>query len=420
MGFFQKLQEKIDGVMIELNKPNLASKANFFRLMAVSQKAGLWVRDSLKSLQQWEKSKWMLLIINDMIDKLTEWASLAEAMETQSYFFHSDEIELIRSTEITGNMTQTLEEIADSLEESQEINAKVKKASTYPAMMIWLTIVAVAVLLIKVFPTIIDMYWDPADLPGITKFFLVASDYLRANWYKLVAVFIAIVIAYNLAYSKWLLFKIWVDKLLLTIPIVKNVVKLFYMSRFTSLLAQFYEAWVSPIISFKLLAWIFDNFHYKRKMIEIRNSINAWFSIYDSLEWTELFDPILIQIINVWENTWSLPTVLNRISPFYASTLKNNIDALMATLEPLLMCFIAGMVWSLLWAIYLPMADMVNQIWLFILFNIQKEADASFFINYFFDILVHSHSSSHSCTSICVITATFIFRFINHYSFSSQ
>ena len=363
MGFFQKLQEKIDGVMIELNKPNLASKANFFRLMAVSQKAGLWVRDSLKSLQQWEKSKWMLLIINDMIDKLTEWASLAEAMETQSYFFHSDEIELIRSTEITGNMTQTLEEIADSLEESQEINAKVKKASTYPAMMIWLTIVAVAVLLIKVFPTIIDMYWDPADLPGITKFFLVASDYLRANWYKLVAVFIAIVIAYNLAYSKWLLFKIWVDKLLLTIPIVKNVVKLFYMSRFTSLLAQFYEAWVSPIISFKLLAWIFDNFHYKRKMIEIRNSINAWFSIYDSLEWTELFDPILIQIINVWENTWSLPTVLNRISPFYASTLKNNIDALMATLEPLLMCFIAGMVWSLLWAIYLPMADMVNQIW---------------------------------------------------------
>ena len=363
MGFFQKLQDKFDGIMIELNKPSLAAKANFFRLMAVSQKAGLWVRDSLKSLQQWEKSKWMLLIINDMIDKLTEWASLAEAMETQSYFFNSDEIELIRSTEITGNMVQTLEEIATSLEESQEINAKVKKASTYPAMMIWLTIVAVAVLLIYVFPTIIDMYWDPESLPWITRFFLAASDYLQANWYKVLAVVIAIVIAYNTAYSHWLLFKIWIDKLLLMLPVVKNVVKLFYMSRFTSLLGQFYEAWVSPVVSFKLLAWIFDNFHYKRKMIEVRNSINAWFSIYDSLEWTELFDPILVQIINVWENTWSLPSVLSRISPFYASTLKNNIDALMATLEPLLMCFIAGMVWSLLWAIYLPMADMVNQIW---------------------------------------------------------
>ena len=363
MGFFQKLQDKLDSVMIELSKPSLAAKANFFRLLAVSQKAGLWVRDSLKSLQQWEKNKWMLLIINDMIDKLTEWSSLAEAMETESYFFNSDEIELVRSTEITGNMTQTLEEVAVNLESSQEINSKIKKASMYPAMMIWLTIVAVVVLLIKVFPTITDMYWDPETLPWITKFFLSASDYLQANWYKLLAIFIAIVVAYNVAYSRWLLFKIWVDRLLLVLPVVKNVVKLFYMSRFTSLLAQFYEAWVSPVISFKLLAGIFDNFHYKRKMIEVRNSINAWFSIYDSLEWTELFDPILIQIINVWENTWALPNVLNRISPFYETTLKNNIDALMATLEPLLMWFIAWIVGTLLWAIYLPMADMVNQIW---------------------------------------------------------
>ena len=362
MGFFQKLQDKIDGIMVEINKPNLAAKANFFRLLAVSQKAGLGVRDSLKSLQQWEKSKWLLLIIDDMIEKLTEWASLAEAMETQSYFFNTDEIELVRSTEITGNMVQTLEEIADSLESSQEVEAKVKKASMYPIIMIWLTVVAVVVLLVKVFPTIIDMYWDPEQLPWITKFMLAASEFLQWNRYKLLFWVIAIVVVYKIMYNRWLLFKIWVDKLLLMIPIVKNVVRLFYMSRFTSLLAQFYEAWVSPIIAFKLLAWIFDNFHYKRKMIEIRNSINAWFSIYDSLEWSDLFDPILVQIINVWENTWALPSVLNRISPFYESTLKNNIDALMAVLEPFLMAFIAWIIWILLWSIYLPMADMVNQI----------------------------------------------------------
>ncbi len=362
MWFLQSLQSKIDWIIINLNKPNLDAKANFFRLLAVSQKAGLWIRDSLKSLQQWEKSKWMLLIINDMIDKLTEWWTLAEAMESQSYFFKSDEIELVRSTEITGNMTQTLEEIATNLEESQEINAKVKKASVYPIMMIGLLVVAVVVLLIFVFPNIIDMYWDPEDLPGITKFMLSTSEYLQENWYKLLIIVITVVVSYNVMYNYWLLFKIWVDTLLLKLPIIKGVVKQFYMSRFTSLLAQFYEAWVSPIISFKLLAWIFDNFNYKRKMIEVRNSINAWFSIYDSLEWTDLFDPILIQIINVWENTWALPTVLKRISPFYASTLKNNIDALMWVLEPMIMALIAVVVWVLLGSIYLPMADMVNQI----------------------------------------------------------
>ena len=362
MGFFQNLQEKLDWIIVSLNKPSLEEKANFFRLMAVSQKAGLWVRDSLKALQQWEKNKWLLLIINDMIDKLTEWASFAEAMETQSYFFHSDEIELVRSTEITWNMVQTLEEIADNLESSQEIEAKVKKASTYPIMMLWFTAVAVAVLLIMVFPSIIEMYGNQ-ELPWITVFMLDASDFLQAHWYKIVIVVVSLFVLYKVLYSRRLLFKVWIDKLLLKLPVVKNVVRLYYMSKFTSLLAQFYEAWVSPVVSFKLLASIFDNFHYKRKMVEVRNSINAWFSIYDSMEWTDLFDPILIQIINVWENTWQLPSVLKRISPFYNMTLKASIDSLMAVLEPMLMAFIAVVVWWLLWSIYLPMADMVNVIW---------------------------------------------------------
>ena len=192
MGFVEIVKARLDAVITNMNKPNLAEKANFFRLMAVSQKAGLWVRDSLKALREWEKSKWLLLIIDNMIESLTEWASLAESMEIPScaHFFNSDEVELIRSTEITGNMVQTLEEIANNLESSQEVEAKVKKASMYPAMMLWFTAVAVVVLLILVFPSIIEMYWDPSELPWITKFMLKASDFLQAHWIKILIIVI--------------------------------------------------------------------------------------------------------------------------------------------------------------------------------------------------------------------------------------
>ena len=363
MSYTDKIKEKLNAIYVKMNTPSLDEKANFFRLLAVSQKAWLGVRDSLKALQQWESNPWMLLILTDMIEKLTEWASLAEAMEYHDTFFKTDEIELVRSTEITGNMTETLEEIAVQLESSQEISAKVKKASLMPILLIVFTIIAVIVLLILVFPTIIDMYESVDSLPWITQFYLNMSDWLQINWYYLVIAVAGVIVGYKLLYNNVLVFKMLIDKLLLVMPIVKDVVKLYYISRFTSLLAQFYEAWVSPVISFKLLAWIFDNFHYKKKMVEIRNSINAWFSIYDSMEWSELFDAILIQIINVWENTWSLPSVLKRVAPFYEMQLKNKIDALVATMEPLLMAFVACVIGSLLWAIYLPMADMVNQIW---------------------------------------------------------
>ena len=351
----------IDKRMVDMNKPSLEQKTTFFRLLAVSQKAGLGIRMSLVSLQQGETHKGMLLILEDMVAKLTEGASLADAMQYHTNFFKSDEIELIRSTEITGNMAQTLEEVADDLEATQEINAKIKKALTYPTLVICFAIVAVVVLLVFVMPTIVEMYGD-IPLPGITVIMLQTSDFLKEHWLILITSIIGVVVTYNFLYAKVLVFKIMIDSLLLKIPLVKNVVRMFYMARFTSLLGQFYEAGVSPIVSFSLLSTIFDNFCYKKKMVEIKNSIIAGFSIYESMEGSDLFDPILSQIINVGENTGSLTEVLKKISAYYTMELKSAIDALMTIIEPLLMAFVAGIVGVLLGAIYLPMADMVQVI----------------------------------------------------------
>ena len=154
------IRATIDNRLIEMNKPNLQQKATFFRLLAVSQKAGLGIRMSLVSLQQGVKHKGMLLILEDMVQKLTLGSSLADAMNHHPHFFNSDEIELLRSTEITGNMAQTLEEIADDLESTQELRAKIKKALTYPILVIIFAVVAVVVLLIFVMPTIVEMYGD--------------------------------------------------------------------------------------------------------------------------------------------------------------------------------------------------------------------------------------------------------------------
>ncbi|MDR0607969.1 MAG: type II secretion system F family protein [Candidatus Peribacteria bacterium] len=185
MALLSTFQSRIDGLLIELQKPSLAQKATFFRLLAVSQKAGLGIRASLLSLQQGETHKGLLLILEDMVEKLTGGASLAEAMEYHMHFFLSDEIELIRSTEITGSMAQTLEQIADNLESSQEVSAKVKKALTMPTLVICFTVIAVVVLLMFVMPTIVEMYGDPEELPGITKFMLATSDFLKENWHFL-------------------------------------------------------------------------------------------------------------------------------------------------------------------------------------------------------------------------------------------
>lgn len=348
-----------DALVQQLNKPSLKQKVNFFRLLSVSQNAGLGIRESIVSIKKSETHKGFREILEELIISLTEGASLAEALENHGYFFNSDEIELVRSAQITGNMTNVLAQIADELENTQEVSQKISKAMTYPTMVLLMAIWAVIVILVHVMPGIVGMFGDN-KLPEITQFMMAVSHFLQEKRAILLGILVIIVAGYKLLYHKLLLFKIFMDRLFITTPVIRDVVKTFYMYRFSSLLSQFYEAGVSPVTSLKLLGGIFDNFHYKKKMMDVKSDLEAGFTLYESLAASTLFDPILVQIINVGENTWSLTNVLGKMSNFYRNTFKNSIDVAMSMIEPILMMFVATIVGTIVASIFLPMASMME------------------------------------------------------------
>jgi len=135
------------------------------------------------------------------------------------------------------------------------------------------------------------------------------------------------------------------------------------MYRFCSCLAQFYQAWVNPVVSLKLMSKMLTNFQYKKKMIEIKDDLSAWFTFYNSMEWSDLFDPILVQIINIWETTWSIGESVWKISVFYDTLFKSKVNILMSAFEPLLMACVAAIIWWIVASIFLPMAELVNVVW---------------------------------------------------------
>lgn len=352
--FFEKL-------VIKLNAPKLKNKTNFFRLLAVSQKAWLWLVDSLKSLEKSEENKGLRIIIKDLIRQLSQWVSLADAMTNHDYFFLIGEIELVRSAQVTGNLVSTLYDIANELENTEKIRQKIKKALTYPVMLIGISVIAVALLLMYAIPSIISIF--PQDeIPWITVFMMSVSWFLQKSRFILVIFLIWLVILYKFLYSNVLPFKIFIDKMAVRLPVVGGVVKTSYMYKFSSLLSQFYAAWINPVLSLKLISNIFNNFEYKKKTIEIKKDLETWFTFFESMEWTNLFDPILVQIIHVWEDTGTTTEVLDKISSFYKEQLKMKIDILMSFLEPFLMIFIAAMIGIIVASVFIPMASIVTAI----------------------------------------------------------
>ena len=340
--------------------PGLSVKTNFFRLLSVSEKAGLGVRQALMSILKSETDKGMQMVIRDLLSGLNQGESLATAMSKHNELFGNDETELIRSSENMGNMPEVLAEVAQELENFQKIKQKVIKAMTYPATLMAFTVIAVAVLLIKVIPTIVTMFPDPSALPDITKIMIAASDFMIANWYYVFGGIAGIFALYFLLYNFVLMFKIFIDKLMVVIPVVKNVTKTFYMYRFSKLLSDFYRAGVSPVDALSQMANIFENYHFKKKMVDMRSDLEKGFGFAESLEGSDLFDSILVQIILVGEETGNIGDVLAKMAVFYREQLEYKIDALTSAIEPILMAFIAVVIGSVVGSIFLPMADLVN------------------------------------------------------------
>ena len=135
LSFLDKLEAKI-------NKPWLKNKTTFYRLFSVSQKAWLGMIDALNALLVSEEHKWMRIILQSIIDELTQWMDLADAMQKHSYFFGQDEIELVRASQLAWNLVDTLNDIADNLEQSSEISGKLKKALMYPIILFFWSIAA--------------------------------------------------------------------------------------------------------------------------------------------------------------------------------------------------------------------------------------------------------------------------------------
>lgn len=196
-------------------------------------------------------------------------------MENHEYFFHEDEIALVKSAETMGNLPEILDEIAIELENSQRINGKIKKAMTYPIVLIIFAFVAVTILLIYVIPTIVSMFPNQESLPGLTKFMMGASAFLKKTRFLIALIIIGAVLLYRFLYKYVLAFKVFIDKLMVTMPAVSGVVKTYYMYRFSKLLSQLYNAGVSPIVSLKLMGNTFTNFFYKKKALEIKENLNA-------------------------------------------------------------------------------------------------------------------------------------------------
>lgn len=342
------------------NKVNRKDVAIFARQFSTMIEAGLPITKSLSILAAQSESPALKSTIQQMLADVESGYSISEAIGKYPKVFPKIFVSMVRAGEVGGVLDQVLDRVADHFESELELRGKIKSAITYPAAMGILVFLIAIAMLIFIVPTFQKMFADAgAKLPAITRVMLMASHGLL-SWKG--PVFFAALFGLFWLFNKWRKGSgvfVW-DSFMLRAPVVGPIIKKMAMSRFTRTFSTLVSAGVPMLTCLDIVADTSGNEAISRIVIQAKDSVKEGNPLAQPFAESKIFPAMLSQMIAVGEETGALDVMLSKVADFYDSEVSAAVDSLTATLEPVMMGVLGGVVGVMVIGLYLPMFQMVT------------------------------------------------------------
>ena len=351
--------------LVQLTTKQMSDKDLNFFLTQLSTyiKAGITLVDSINILAKQAKSKKVRNLYNRLVFELTSGESLSEALNKQGGVFPKLLINMVKTSEMTGNLTGVLDDMADYYKTSDENRKQIISAMTYPSVIFVIAIVVLVYIILYVVPQFTDMYTQiGSELPAITVAIVGISDFLAANLLSVILVILSIFVILIILYKHVLNFRMAVQWILMHIPVVKNVVIYKEIIMFTKTFASLINYDVFITDSMEILGKITTNEIYKLlirdAVVNLSNGNGVSMAFKDN--WA--FPPIAYEMLLTGERTGRLGAMMAKVSDYYNTEQKNLVTQLKSLIEPIMIIFLAVVVGIVLLAVIVPMFNMYSQI----------------------------------------------------------
>jgi type IV pilus assembly protein PilC len=334
----------------------------FTRQFATMINSGLPLVQSLDILAKQSENKALKKIIEQVLYDVESGQTLADALRGHPKVFTDLYVNMVAAGEAGGILDTILLRLATFLEKADALKRKIKGAMIYPGVILSVAIGAVAVLLIFVIPTFQNMFAQAGvALPGPTQFVIFLSETLQSKWFVFVGAIMAG--AFGLQrYYKTSNGQLVLDRALLKAPILGNLQRKAAIARFTRTLGTLVSSGVSILDGLEITARTAGNRVLHDAIMESRSSIAGGETISEPLKKSGVFPPMVVQMINVGEQTGGLDEMLTKIADFYDEEVDAAVEALLSALEPIMIVFLGVVVGGMIVAMYLPIFDMISAV----------------------------------------------------------
>lgn len=344
----------------ELNsgKPKAKHVLDFTSQLAVMVRAGINLRAALEGIAEQTTQPQFKKIIMSLKSDVESGKQFSDALARHPKLFGPLYINMVRASEMSGSFTEMLDRIAGYIAQQIETRKMVIGAAIYPGIIGGMAVLVTIFLLTFVLPKFAAVFEGKEDiLPWATLFLMGLSDFMVTKWPYVIGAIVGI-FGVVFAFVRTDVGSFWIDKLKLTIPILRSMFRSLYVSRSLQTMGQLINAGVPMLDTIAITGDITGNILFKRMWKSVYQSVKQGKKITSQLTNHNLLPRSVVQMMSAGEESGKLGEVLDEVSRFYAKQLKDNIKAVTSMIEPFMIIVMGSIVGFIAMAIILPIFKM--------------------------------------------------------------
>lgn len=326
-------------------------------------KAGISLIDSVRILEKQSEKQEQRKVYQKVVYELLKGENLSRAMSKQGDKFPTLLINMIKTAELTGDLTSVLDDMADYYTSKEETRKAMVSAMTYPIIVLCIAIGVIIFILVSIVPQFVQMYEDnDAEIPAITTFVMSASDFI-VNYYLFIILGVGIFVGlFIYLYKKVKDFRKNVQLVIMHIPVFSKIVIYNEVYNFTKTFASLLNHGVFITDSMDVLAKITNNEVYKGLIAKTIVNLNKGVNISESFKGSWAFPVVAYEMIVTGEKTGQLGLMMEKVANYFQVLHKTLVKQMQSFIEPLMIAFLALIVGTILLSIVVPMFDIYGQI----------------------------------------------------------
>lgn len=331
----------------------------FTRQLATMMKSGVPLLQAFDIVGKGHSNPAVQKLLMEIKTEVETGSSLKQAFEKYPLYFDTLFCNLVGAGEQAGILDSLLDRLATYKEKTQAIKGKIKSALFYPIAIIAVAFIITAIIMIFVIPAFKQVFASfGADLPAPTLVVMAISDFFVKFWYLIFSVIGGSIYGFLYAWKRSLAVQIFMDKVMLRMPIFGDLVRKATVARWTRTLSTMFAAGVPLVEALESVAGAAGNYEYFVATKKIQGEVATGSSLVVSMQNVELFPNMVLQMVAIGEEAGSLDGMLSKVADFFEAEVDDAVEALSSLMEPLIMVVFGTLIGGMVVAMYLPIFKM--------------------------------------------------------------